>query len=95
MEGICGEAVFIFLVDYSKPRWHGVVEACVGLGLMVSCRVEAQSDIVVTPTAGNTKIILIFIPRIARWFKGGDGFCSERMRCSQEPTIQDVRSRFA
>jgi hypothetical protein len=74
--------VFIFLVDYGNPQRRGVVETCVGLGLMVSRKVEAQSDIVATPTAGKTKIILIFILRIARWFEGGDGFCSVCMRCS-------------
>jgi hypothetical protein len=28
----------------------------------------------------TTKIMLIFILRIARWFDGGDGFCSVCMR---------------
>jgi hypothetical protein len=53
-----------------------------GRGLMDSRRAEALSGVMVTLTAGKTKIILIFILKIARRFEGGDGFCSVRMRCS-------------
>jgi hypothetical protein len=53
-----------------------------GRGLIDSRRAEALSGVMVTSTAGKTKIILIYILRIARWFEGGDGFCSMRMRCS-------------
>jgi hypothetical protein len=53
-----------------------------GRGLMDSRRVAALSGIIVTSTAGTTKIMLIFILRIARRFDGGDGFCSVCMRCS-------------
>jgi hypothetical protein len=53
-----------------------------GHGLLDSHRVEALSGVMVTLTAGTTKIMLIFIPRIARRFDGGDGFCSVCMRCS-------------
>jgi hypothetical protein len=36
-------------------------------GLLDSRRVEALSGVMVTSTAGTTKIMLIFIVRIARW----------------------------
>jgi hypothetical protein len=49
---------------------------------MDSRRAEALSDVMITSTARKTLIIMIFILRIARWFEGGDGFCSVCMRCS-------------
>jgi hypothetical protein len=50
--------------------------------LMESRRAEALSGVMVTLTAGKTKIILIFILKIAWRFEGGDGFYSVHMRCS-------------
>jgi hypothetical protein len=44
--------------------------------------VEALSGVMETSMVGKTKIILIFILRIAWWFEGGDSLCSMRMRCS-------------
>jgi hypothetical protein len=53
-----------------------------GHGLLDSRRVVALSGVMVTAMAGTTKIVLIFILRIARRLDGGDGFCSVCMRCS-------------
>jgi hypothetical protein len=57
-----------------------------GLGgrrmMMDACMVVALSGVVVVSTAGTGKIMRIFILKIARWFVGGDDFCSLCMRCS-------------
>jgi hypothetical protein len=53
------------------------------VGMMMDvCRVVALSGAMATSMAGIATIIRIFILKIARWFIGGDGFCSICTRCS-------------
>jgi hypothetical protein len=75
-----------FLEDSGFLRWLGVHLLERRCRLLTAWRsgglVEALSGVMVTSMAGTTKIMLIFILGIARWFDGGDGFYIVCMRCS-------------
>jgi hypothetical protein len=69
----------MMMLDLSGVVQRGIGD---GRGLMDMRRAEALCGVMVTSMAGKTKIMLIFILRIAWRFEGGDGFCSMHMRCS-------------
>jgi hypothetical protein len=49
---------------------------------MDSRRVVLPSGVMMASTAKKMKIMHILMLKLARWFAGGDGFCSECTRCS-------------
>jgi hypothetical protein len=85
LEGSCGRAVCIFLVGDIECWRRGAAGTCCMTwldGLAQGGGLVVLFGAMVAPMAGMTEFMRIFTLNIARWFDGGDVFCSVCMRYS-------------